>query len=176
MCLLNRNRPSLASISSSSTQQRSNAGDSLSRFIKRPLTVLRQPFIFIVVQRWWGSRETARSTWPTLRTRPPRTLKTGYVSGATQSQQWRLALTSSFSSTPPTAVCEAILQDQTRHLRSHAEGALQTQVGQEGFTVDGRQTQMRKCTRCWFTSAQRGLLLVDFRFLINVVNICRLSA
>lgn len=101
MCLLNRNRPSLASISSSSTQQRSNAGDSPSRFIKRPLTVLRQPFIFIVVQRWWGSRETARSTWPTLRTRPPRTLKTGYVSGATQSQQWRLALTSSFSSTPP---------------------------------------------------------------------------
>lgn len=43
----------------------------------------------------------------------------------------------------PTAVHEAILQDQTRHLRSHAEGALQTKDGPEGFTVDGWQTQMR---------------------------------
>lgn len=63
-------------------------------------------------------------------------------------RRWSLALTTVvLHPSPPTAVHEAILQDQTRHLRPHAEGALQTQDGQEGLTVDGRQTQMKTCAK-----------------------------
>lgn len=69
---------------------------------------------------------------------------------------------------PPTAVHEAILQDQTRHLRPHAEGAHQTQDGQEGLTVDGQQTQIKRCTK-------KKKKKKHFPFLIYVGNICRLS-
>lgn len=52
----------------------------------------------------------------------------------------------------PSAVYEALLQDQTRHIRSHSEGVLETWDDTAGLVVCCQQTQMMT----WIFTAKFG--------------------